>query len=160
MTSNMYPNPLWVWSREGLGWQTHCWAVRCRGPNSTTHRWRKVSTWQPQWNTHKGIFVVVVVVKYWYDGCGVVHPVLFYPLILRLGCWVWVLAVRSLAAVGSPQPIAQGISHLFLCITKLTAFTFPTSYESDLDSSFTGNGKYCWFICIVGTWHDGCSQRY
>src|SRR4029434_9414903 len=34
------------------------------------------------------------------------------------------VTVRGLAAVGSPQPIAQGIEHLFLYITKKNVYSF------------------------------------
>ena len=34
------------------------------------------------------------------------------------------MTVRGLAAVGSPQPIAQGIEHLFQCITKILWLVF------------------------------------
>ena len=65
----------------------------------------------PLWNDHKSIFVVVaVVVKYWYDGCSAPCCV----IIFRLDCWV--CDSERFVAVGSPQPIAQG---LFLCITKM-----------------------------------------
>ena len=34
---------------------------RCCRSNSTKHWWRKVPAWKPQWNAHKGSFVIVVV---------------------------------------------------------------------------------------------------
>ena len=54
-----------------LGRWDHCWVLwRCHGPNLVKH-WRKVSTWQPQWNAHKCVFVVaVVVVVFFFSWCN------------------------------------------------------------------------------------------
>ena len=39
------------WVRDA---RHRCWAfLRCRGPYSTKHWWRKVPAWKPQWNSHK-----------------------------------------------------------------------------------------------------------
>ena len=81
------------WSTDKGCFQDNLSEVLTKGAPMTTpvKYWQRVLPWQPQWNAHERLSVVVDVLL----KIGIMIVVHLAVLILRLGCWVWALACVS-----------------------------------------------------------------